>query len=193
MRDVTASMLDLPKDLNSEKQGISYTLLGNLLARGEWKESNDLTDQLIMQVSGSNWWNGEFVKQFPQKDLHIIDALWLHHSNGRFGFSVQREIWQHYGSFRDCPSGVLQPGKSWTESVQLCRDWWKQFRGFATRIGWCENNLWWIGYPRDFTYDLSAPPGHLPGYCYSYGVGMLAGLNQDQTGWSGWSVLDRLA
>jgi hypothetical protein len=24
-------------------------------------------------------------------------------------------------------------------------------------------------------------------------VGRLAGLNQDQTGWSGWSVLDRLA
>lgn len=186
-------MFDLPKDLNSEKQGISYTLLGNLLARGGWKESNALTDKLIMQVSGSSWWNSKFVQQFPYKDLHIIDALWLHYSNGRFGFSVQREIWQQYGSFRDCPSGVLQPGKSWEESTQPCRDWWEQFRGFGTRIGWCENKLWWIGYRDNFTYDLSAPSGHLPGFCYSFGYLTVGGLHQEQTGWSGWRLLDRLA
>ena len=52
------------------------------------------------------------IEDFPCKELHIIDQLWVKYSNGYFGFSVQkkiytdrlhgareynREIWEEFG------------------------------------------------------------------------------------------------
>ncbi|MCA1992305.1 MAG: GUN4 domain-containing protein, partial [Coleofasciculus sp. S288] len=37
------------------------------------------------------------IENFPCSDLRTIDQLWVQHSNGRFGFSVQKKIWQEVG------------------------------------------------------------------------------------------------
>jgi hypothetical protein len=40
----------------------------------------------------------EDIEKFPCEDLLMIDNLWVTASNGHFGFSVQKKIWEKYGS-----------------------------------------------------------------------------------------------
>ena len=47
------------------------------------KKSGDPTDEL---------------RNFPWADLQTIDGLWKRYSDGQFGFSVQKEIWQKHGN-----------------------------------------------------------------------------------------------
>jgi GUN4-like. len=72
--------------------------------------------------------------EFAVADLQTINTLWKVHSEGKFGFSVQREIW-------------LGSGKNWDKLWPL--------------IGWKKGNNW-TRYPQEFIWDLSAPRGHLP-------------------------------
>ncbi len=39
----------------------------------------------------------EHIKQIPYKDLRTINQLWLAASKGKFGFSVQKQIWINLG------------------------------------------------------------------------------------------------
>lgn len=34
------------------------------------------------------------IEKFPCSDLHTIDQLWVQYSDGRFGFSVQKRIYE---------------------------------------------------------------------------------------------------
>ncbi len=47
----------------------------------------------------------EDVENFPCKDLHIIDKLWVKYSYDKFGFSVQKEIYQSLGGTTRMASG----------------------------------------------------------------------------------------
>jgi len=40
----------------------------------------------------------EDIDNFPCEDLRTIDQLWVKYSNGRFGFSVQKRIYQSLGN-----------------------------------------------------------------------------------------------
>ncbi|WP_375342016.1 GUN4 domain-containing protein, partial [Okeania sp. SIO3B5] len=42
----------------------------------------------------------EDIDNFPCEDLHTIDQLWVKYSDGKFGFSVQMEIYQILGNLR---------------------------------------------------------------------------------------------
>ena len=37
------------------------------------------------------------IEKFTCTDLRTIDQLWIKYSNGRFGFSVQKRIWESVG------------------------------------------------------------------------------------------------
>ena len=39
-----------------------------------------------------------FIQNLPCDELRRIDELWVKHSEGKFGFSVQKEIWKELGS-----------------------------------------------------------------------------------------------
>ncbi|MBP0016279.1 MAG: GUN4 domain-containing protein [Cyanobacteria bacterium SBLK] len=41
--------------------------------------------------------NVQSIDNFPCEDLREIDQLWIHYSKGRFGFSVQKRIYQGLG------------------------------------------------------------------------------------------------
>ena len=90
--------------------------------------------------------NSEDLKKLPSTDLYTIDQLWLKSSKGRFGFSVQKEIWLSVGD-------VSNPSK---ESN------YKIYKKFGERVGWYVKEkdkwLWW----EDLTFSLNAPVGHLP-------------------------------
>ncbi len=133
--------------------GVDYVPLQNLLATQDFQAADKLTLQNLCQLASPaavqrNWLYFTEVGQFPSTDLQTINALWLAHSGGRFGFSVQREIW-------------LSVGKDWEK--------------LWTKIGWKSDNSW-TRYPQGFTWDLTAPRGHLPLSNQLRGVRAIAAL-----------------
>lgn len=126
-------------DLSSAK-GINYKKLHDFLAEGKWKQADQETTSVMLQVANrqkEGWLDVGNIKIFPSIDLRTIDILWLKFSKEHFGFSVQKRIWQ-----------------------EVNRDYAK----FGKQIGW--HKLDWVFY-FSITYSLDAPPGHLPcSYCY---------------------------
>jgi hypothetical protein len=124
--------------LNSDAEA-DYQPLQQLLARQQFEAADRLTLQKLCELEGPaavkrKWLYFTQIEQFPVTDLQTIDQLWLVHSEGKFGFSVQRQLW-------------LSGGRNW--DVLWPKIAWKSDRN-------------WTRYPEGFTWDLSAPRGHLP-------------------------------
>jgi hypothetical protein len=118
---------------------IDYSNLQKLLARQEFQAADKLTTEKLCEIAGADavkrkWIYFTEVEQLPTIDLHTIDALWRLHSEGKFGFSVQREIW-------------LGTSKNWDK--------------LWVKIAWKSGNNW-TRYPGAFTWNMTAPKGHLP-------------------------------
>jgi serine/threonine protein kinase len=123
--------------------GIDYTKLKNLLAAGNWKEADEETQRVILAVAKrekEGWLNLESIDKFPCKELRTIDQFWLEYSNGHFGFSVQKQIYQNLGGRKE-----------------YSREIWE---AFGDRIGWRKQGVWL--YYEDITFDITALKGHLP-------------------------------
>ncbi|MEM7769073.1 MAG: GUN4 N-terminal ARM-like repeat domain-containing protein [Cyanobacteria bacterium P01_A01_bin.37] len=121
------------------ERSLDYTPLQNLLVRKQFEDADRLTLQHMCELAGDkaknrNWLYFSEVNQFPITDLQTIDQLWQIYSEGKFGFSVQRQIW-------------LTVGRNWDR--------------FWPKIGWRQDSTW-TRYPGEFIWDLTAPKGHLP-------------------------------
>lgn len=132
---------------------IDYQPLQVLLAKQDFQTADQLTLQKLCELAGATavqrkWIYFTEVEQFPAIDLQTINALWLVHSEGKFGFSVQRELW-------------LSLGKNWDK--------------LWPKIGW-KDGINWTRYPQGFTWDLTAPKGHLPLSNQLRGVRVMASL-----------------
>ncbi len=135
------------------QSAIDYRPLQQLLAKQDFQTADQLTLQKLCELAGPQavqrkWVYFTEVDQFPIADLQTINALWLIHSEGLFGFSVQKEIW-------------LSVGKNWDK--------------FWPKIGWKDGNNW-TRYPQEFTWNLTAPKGHLPLSNQLRGVRVMASL-----------------
>ena len=125
-----------------------YTTLEKLLSKGRWEVANNLTYQLMVKVVGQN--NGykltdKDLKNFPCEDLLKIDSLWVKHSQGKFGFSVQKTIYLSVG-------GEFNDGFE----IHIWQD-------LCDRVGWRVNGDFLDdGQDEEYTFDFSAPTGHLP-------------------------------
>ncbi len=133
--------------------GVDYSRLQELLAQQEFQQADKLNNEKLCELAGDvamqrKWVYFTDVDRFPITDLHTINALWLVHSEGKFGYSVQREIW-------------LGSGKIWEK--------------LWTKLDWKNGNTW-TRYPQEFTWDLSAPRGHLPLSNQLRGVRVIAAL-----------------
>ncbi|WP_244329363.1 GUN4 domain-containing protein [Tolypothrix sp. PCC 7910] len=131
-------------DLSSEK-GVDYTTLRDLLAAGNWKDADMETYRVMIQAVGKqegDYFKSEELFNFPCTDLCTIDRLWVKYSDGRFGFSIQKEIYLSVGGKPD--------GKYYKEA-------WEKF---GDRVGWRVESRW-ISYTK-VTFDTSAHRGHLP-------------------------------
>ena len=83
--------------------GMNYTHLRDLLAAGKWKEADEETTRVMLTVAkreNQGWLDFNSIDNFPCEDLATIDQLWVNYSNGRFGFSVQKRIYQNLGGTR---------------------------------------------------------------------------------------------
>jgi hypothetical protein len=138
--------------LQSE-DGIDYTPLQEQLVKQDFLSADRLTLEKLCELAGAaavqrKWLYFSEVENFPLTDLQTIDRLWYIHSQGKFGFSVQRELW-------------LSLGKNWEK--------------LWPKIGWKTGNNW-TRYPNEFTWDISAPKGHLPLSNQLRGVRVIASL-----------------
>jgi hypothetical protein len=138
--------------LQSE-DGIDYTPLQEQLVKQDFLSADRLTLEKLCELAGADavqrkWLYFSEVENFPLTDLQTIDRLWYIHSQGKFGFSVQRELW-------------LSLGKNWEK--------------LWPKIGWKTGNNW-TRYPNEFTWDISAPKGHLPLSNQLRGVRVIASL-----------------
>lgn len=134
--------------------GIDYEPLQTLLVRKRWKEADQLTWDCLCQALGK--FPGYYLKtsdiqNLPCEDLWTINELWVTHSKGRFGFSVQKYIYEEVGG--DYPS-------------------------FCDRVGWSVHNS--HRPDSAFQFNSRAPFGHLPsrrwvgGYSWWRHAGALA-------------------
>ena len=128
---------NLPSD-----KGLDYRRLRDLLKAGQWKEADQETLAVMLKATGreqEGWLNSESINNFPCTDLRTIDQLWIKYSNGHFGFSVQKRIWENVG---------------------------KNYEIMADRVGWRKKmffiNVW--RFYSDLTFTLNSPQGQLPAY-----------------------------
>ena len=130
--------------LISKVTGVNYTRLRDLLAERKWKEADHETSKVMRQVAEREepWGlNMSSINNFPCEDLRIIDQLWLDSSKGKFGFSVQKEIYESLGGTGE-----------YNEELHY---------NFGERVGWRKGGKWLIY--DNLTFDVEAPRGHLPG------------------------------
>ncbi len=122
---------------------VDYTPLQDLLAAGKWKEADKETRRTLLQAADrekEGWLRRKDIDKFSCEDLRIIDQLWRESSQGRFGFSVQKEIYQNLD------------GK---------RKYNQEAKGiFGDRVGWRKRGRW-LDYS-ELTFNLNAPFGQLP-------------------------------
>nr|YP_009313421.1 Hypothetical protein ycf53 [Galaxaura rugosa]SCW21675.1 Hypothetical protein ycf53 [Galaxaura rugosa] len=134
--------------------GIDYRPLQHLLVTKQFQKADQWTSIVLCNLSqrtsqhNRSWLYFTDVHSLPSVDLYTIDQLWLVHSEGLFGVSVQRKIW-------------LSSNSNWEI--------------FWNKIGWKVNNAM-CRYPQEFTWNVTAPAGHLPLFNQLRGVQVLAAL-----------------
>ena len=130
-----------------------YTKLRDLLAQKKWQEADEETRQVILAVGNrktEGWLDIPTVDNFPKEDLHTIDQFWVKYSNGRFGFSVQKRIYQSLGGTRNYKDKIWE--------------------AFGDQVGW-RNGGNWLNYS-NITFDITAPEAHLPRSYWEWGSGV---------------------
>ena len=137
-------------ELKSEK-GIDYTRLRDLLAAGNWQEADQETAKVMLKAAGkqsTEYLSEEDLDNFPCEDLRTINQLWLSYSGGKFGFSVQKKIYESLGGTKKYSYVV--------------------FDRFCDRVGWRKRVGWrieknWVSYSDLFDMTLKeAKQGYLP-------------------------------
>jgi len=105
-----------------------YQKLEALLTAQRWKEADEETYQMMIKTVGKEvgqYFTSDELLNFPCEELRAIDELWVDYSKGRFGFSVQKDIYADCGARLD---GKYPGDKIWVE--------------FGNRVGWRKNNAW---------------------------------------------------
>ena len=127
--------------LGAVAQDSKYQTLEDHLSHQRWREADKETYRLMITTVGKEegqWFDRADLENFPCEDLLTIDQLWMNYSktpdypNGKWGFSVQKQIWQECGS------------------PMSYNDEWEKF---GDRVGWRKDRLGWVTSDH-LTYDL---------------------------------------
>ena len=80
-----------------------YFKLRQLLGEGKWEEADLETAEVMFQVAQREKLLNvdRSIEAFPCEDLRTIDRLWVEYSDGKFGFSVQKKIYERLGGTRE--------------------------------------------------------------------------------------------
>ncbi|KAK2970067.1 hypothetical protein RJ640_006540 [Escallonia rubra] len=127
---------------------LTYDLLQQHLSTQNFREADEETRRLLIALAGEGAVKRGYVffseVQFiSETDLRTIDELWRQHSDNRFGYSVQKKVWN-----------------------KADRD----FTNFFIRVGWMKKldtevqQYNYRAFPNEFIWELNddTPVGHLP-------------------------------
>jgi hypothetical protein len=156
-------------ELKSDK-GIDYRELQRLLKAKKWQEADLETWHRMLEAVGrakNDWIRPEELQTFPCADLRTIDQLWVHYSHGKWGFSVQKQIYVECGAKLD---GKYPGDEIWRE--------------FCRRVGWRKGDAY-LDYS-DLTFELqNSSTGEFPALALLEGWVWVGGVCL----WWGWVVL----
>jgi GUN4-like/NACHT domain len=142
-KQVDADVLRALEGIAGKVTDARYAKLEALLKAGEWREADQETYRVMIQVVGKEEGQGfsrQDLETFPCEDLLTIDKLWDEASNGHFGFSVQKKIWEQCGS-----------------PMSYNND----YKKFMTKVGWRKGEDF-VSY-QDFKFSpIHSPSGELP-------------------------------
>jgi len=131
--------------LVSHASGTDYRNLQQLLSAQNWKDADKETYSIMLKISereDKGWLDDGDIRKLTRYDLHIINQLWVKYSDGKFGFSIQKQILQNHQQF------TARCG--WIENI-------------------AKNEL--IKY-EDYNFTLDANRGHLPSTPRIVGLGL---------------------
>jgi hypothetical protein len=121
-----------------------YDVLRELLIDRAWQKADEETRNIILKISGCETekkLNKQAITDFPAKDSYTIDRLWIEYSEGRFGLSIQKKIFERVN---------------------------RKKQAFGEAVGWSNKGglfgslfASWKSY-NELTFTLDAPEGHLP-------------------------------
>lgn len=123
--------------------GVDYTKLRDLLAAKKFLAADEETTRVMLKVVGADkrgYFTPKQIQTFPRTDLQTIDQLWVHYSGGKYGFSVQKRIWQEEKNL---------------ESF-VCRVGWGELR-----LEWRKTGEWFVSYPLPL-FKFHARQGYFP-------------------------------
>ncbi|XWS35275.1 hypothetical protein CRYUN_Cryun21dG0112100 [Craigia yunnanensis] len=133
---------------SSTSQPISFDTLQHHLSTQNFRQADEETRRLLIVLAGEAAQKRGYVffseVQFiSEADLKAIDDLWKEYSNNKFGYSVQKRLWQKVN---------------------------KDFTKFFLKVGWMKKldteieQYNYRAFPNEFVWDLNdeTPEGHLP-------------------------------
>ncbi|KAJ4844023.1 Tetrapyrrole-binding protein, chloroplastic [Turnera subulata] len=133
----------------STSQTFTLDLLKHHLSAQDFRQADEETRRLLIVLAGEAAQKRGYVffseVQFiAEEDLKAIDELWRQHSDNRFGYSVQKRIWQQKAN--------------------------KDFTKFFIKVGWMKKldteveQYNYRSFPNEFVWELNddTPEGHLP-------------------------------
>ena len=164
-----------------------HQTLQDLLVAQNWQEADLETKRLTFQINAEDLW-GDYglserhelipkIKAFSKEELEEVDRLWVEHSNGIFGFSVQWHIYQELlneirldNDLRNINLDDLSDEelleKMWTptpiQKKYRIRGRWSSMAALAILLGWLSNGAAEWSFDRETIYAIDAPKGHLP-------------------------------
>lgn len=136
--------------------GVDYTKLHNFLAAGKWKDADYETARLVPILAGEErrfYLRKKDLYNLPCKDLETINKLWLKYSKGKFGFSIQRKIYQNLG-------GSWYLWKIYRLAGATNKYHERVLKTFVEKVGWWKRGKWnlvWSDVNPNTSYI-----GHLP-------------------------------
>ncbi|NCR69797.1 MAG: GUN4 domain-containing protein [Microcystis aeruginosa LG13-12] len=132
-----------PNILTQESADLDYNQLQDLLRKQQWQAADRQTTKLLLKILGKTYWNEVYpqdIAQLPCSELKKIDQLWLHYSNGHFGFSIQQAIFSSFGGLVD----------------------YETQKKLGDRLGWRKEGQWLNYEQLNFQLEPNSPLGHLP-------------------------------
>jgi len=101
---------------------INLDTLQDMLQKHQWKSAAYLTQELMYKEAGRSterWLRKEDIAKLTESFLPQLDRRWMEHSNGHFGFSIQKEIYLNTGG-----------------TPEYCESVWNKFND---AVGWRKN------------------------------------------------------
>jgi serine/threonine protein kinase len=151
--------------------GIPYqSELKEALSFGQWQEGDRLTNKIILELAAKDKIAKLTANDISQISCEVwiaIDQAWMQASNNRFGWNVQKQVWQDLG-------GKL----IYTEDT-----YWQfadVYEKFSDRVGWRKPRWLKLGISpkiwrkyENLIFEINAPRGHLPSLLFWEGFNLV--------------------